>query len=71
MIVVSNTSPLTNLAAIGQFGVLSVLYHEIHIANAVWDELNAGGQRWPGGTKSRTRTGSIGTVLGIATSSRD
>jgi len=48
MIVVSNTSPLTNLAAIGQFDVLSALYHEIHIANAVWDGLNAGGQRWPG-----------------------
>ena len=48
MIVVSNTSPLTNLAAIGQFDVLSILYHEIHIADAVWGELNAGGQRWPG-----------------------
>jgi len=48
MIVVSNTSPLTNLAAIGQFGLLSALYPEIHIAHAVWHELNAGGQRWPG-----------------------
>ena len=48
MIVVSNTSPLTNLAAIGQFHLLPALYREIHIAHAVWDELNAGGQRWPG-----------------------
>jgi predicted nucleic acid-binding protein len=48
MIVVSNTSPLTNLAAIGQFYLLRKLYDEIHIARAVWEELNAQGQRWPG-----------------------
>jgi hypothetical protein len=48
MIVVSNTSPLTNLAAIGQFDLLHKLYDEIHIAQAVWEELNAQGQRWPG-----------------------
>jgi len=48
MIVVSNTSPLTNLAAIGQFDLLHKLYDEIHIAQAVWEELNARGQRWPG-----------------------
>jgi predicted nucleic acid-binding protein len=29
MIVVSDTSPLTNLAAIGQFGLLQKLYSEI------------------------------------------
>lgn len=44
MIVVSNTSPLTNLAAIGQFGLLRQLY----IADSVWEELNAAGMRWPG-----------------------
>ncbi len=48
MIVVSNTSPLTNLAAIGQFDLLRKLYDEIHIAQAVWEELNAQGQHWPG-----------------------
>ena len=48
MIVVSNTSPLTNLAAIGQFGLLRVLYQTVHIADGVWRELNAGGQCWPG-----------------------
>jgi uncharacterized protein len=32
MIVVSNTSPLTNPAAIGQFDLLSQLYGEIQIA---------------------------------------
>ncbi|MBM4458800.1 MAG: DUF3368 domain-containing protein [Chloroflexi bacterium] len=48
MIVVSNTSPLTNLAAIGQFDLLHKLYGEIHMPLGVWDELNAGGKRWPG-----------------------
>ncbi len=43
MIVVSNTSPLTNLAAIGQFELLHQLYGEITIAEGVWAELNAAG----------------------------
>ncbi len=48
MIVISNTSPLTNLAAIGQFDLLHHLFGEITIPDAVWDELNAGGVVWPG-----------------------
>lgn len=48
MIVVSNTSPLTNLAAIDQFDLLRQLYGTVHIASAVWDEMNFGGKRWPG-----------------------
>lgn len=48
MIVVSNTSPLTNLAAIGQFDLLEKLYSNIHIAEGVWNELNAQGKHWPG-----------------------
>jgi uncharacterized protein len=48
VIVVSNTSPLTNLAAIGQFPLLQKLYGEIKIATGVWHELNAGGRIWPG-----------------------
>jgi len=48
MIVVSNTSPLTNLAAIGQFELLHQLYGEIHIADGVWAELGAYGRDWPG-----------------------
>ena len=48
MIVVSNTSPLTNLAAIGQFDLLHQLFQELHIAEGVWQELNAGGHAWPG-----------------------
>jgi uncharacterized protein len=49
MIVVSNTSPLTNLAAIGQFDLLHKLFGEIHIAEGVWRELNAGNRLHPGG----------------------
>ena len=48
MIVVSDTSPLRNLAAIKQFKLLSRLYEEVHISTGVWDELNEGGIRWPG-----------------------
>ncbi len=47
-LVVSDTSPLTSLAAIGQFVLLRQLYGSLHIAEAVWDELNAAGQHWPG-----------------------
>lgn len=48
MVVVSNTSPLTNLAAIDRFDLLRLLFGEIHIADGVWVELNAGGRPYPG-----------------------
>ena len=48
MIVVGNTSPITNLAAIGQFDLLHSLYGEVSIPDAVWTELNAHGRQWPG-----------------------
>ncbi len=48
MIVVSNTSPLTNLASIGQVDLLRRLYEQVTIAEGVWSELNANGKRWPG-----------------------
>jgi predicted nucleic acid-binding protein len=48
MIVVSNTSPLTNLAAIGHFHLLQDLYGQLHIPEGVWNELNAGDIHWPG-----------------------
>ena len=48
MPVVSNTSPLTNLAAIGHIHLLHLLFGEIHIAEGVWNELNAGGHPHPG-----------------------
>ena len=54
MIVISDTSPITNLAAIGQFDLLHLLYNEVWIPNAVWDELNASGKRWPGSSEVET-----------------
>jgi len=48
MIVVSNTSPLTNLAVLNQFDLLYKLYGKLYIAEGVWAELNAQGQAWPG-----------------------
>jgi predicted nucleic acid-binding protein len=48
MIAVSNTSPLTNLAAIGQFDLLHRVFGQVYISDAVWSELNAQGKRWPG-----------------------
>jgi len=51
VIVVSNTSPLTNLAAIQQFELLHTLYQQIYIPHAVWDQLNANDQSWPGRTE--------------------
>ena len=40
--VVSDTSPITNLAAIGQFALLRQVVGPIVIADAVWEELNVG-----------------------------
>ena len=54
MIVVCNTSPITNLAAIGQFSLLHLLYSQIYIAQAVWDELHASQQEWPGAREVET-----------------
>lgn len=39
MIVVSNASPLINLARIGQIGLLRELYGELWIPEAVWREV--------------------------------
>lgn len=39
MIIVSNTSPLNNLAAIGQLDLLQQLYNRVIIPNAVYREL--------------------------------
>ena len=47
-IVISDTSPLTNLAAIGRFELLKSLYGELYIADAVYQELNAQARSWPG-----------------------
>lgn len=48
MNVVSNTSPITNLAAIGRFELFRDLFGRIVIPEAVAQELNANGRAWPG-----------------------
>ncbi len=48
MIVVSNTSPLINLAAIGQFNLLRQMYQTIRIPTAVYNEVVVRGSGKPG-----------------------
>lgn len=48
MIVVSNTSPITNLAAIGQLDLLRQMYQQVIIPRAVFEELTAEGGHHPG-----------------------
>lgn len=54
MIVVSDTSPITNLAAIGQLDLLQRLYTRIIIPVAVYDEMVNVGKPVPGTTEVRT-----------------
>ena len=46
--IVSNSSPLINLSAIGEFNLLKELYGEIFIPSAVWDEVVIKGKGQPG-----------------------
>lgn len=48
MTVISNTSPITNLAAVNQFALLQQLYGNIIIPKAVYDELTGLGSKIPG-----------------------
>lgn len=48
MIVVSNTSPITNLAAVGQLDLLRKIFGRVIVPDAVVQELTAGGVAWPG-----------------------
>jgi uncharacterized protein len=56
VIVISNTSPITNLAAIRQFDLLRYLYRRLFIAEAVWDELGTFGRSWPGRSEVASAT---------------
>jgi predicted nucleic acid-binding protein len=47
MIVVSNSSPLIYLAALGDFELLPRLFGEIHIPSAVWTEIVDQGDGFP------------------------
>lgn len=48
MIVVSNTSPIVNLAAIGQLELLEKLFQKIIIPQAVYHEIAVAGKGQPG-----------------------
>ncbi|NEO88025.1 MAG: DUF3368 domain-containing protein [Spirulina sp. SIO3F2] len=54
MIVVSDTSPITNLAAIGQLNLLQQLYGQIVIPQAVYDEMVAVDPPVPGAIEVKT-----------------
>lgn len=47
MIIVSDTSPLSNLAVIGQISLLKEIYHQVVIPQAVADELASTGDDLP------------------------
>jgi hypothetical protein len=48
MIVVSDTSPLINLAAVGQLDLLRQLYQHVIIPQAIYDEIVVAGAGQPG-----------------------
>jgi len=54
VIVVSNTSPITNLAAVEQLDLLRQLYGTVLIPQAVYGELIAGGGGQPGAREVQT-----------------
>jgi len=54
MIVVSNTSPITNLSAIEKLHLLQQLYGEIFISSSVFKELTQWGDSIPGATEVKT-----------------
>lgn len=56
MIIVSDTSPITNLAAIGQLDLLRQLYSTIVIPTAVYDEMVSVGKVVPGAVEVQTLT---------------
>ena len=50
MNVVSNASPLINLARIGELGMLRALYDQVLIPEAVWQEVVVDGSGQAGAT---------------------
>jgi predicted nucleic acid-binding protein len=54
VIVISNTSPIINLAAVGQLVILQQLYETVLIPDAVYSELTSGDGAQPGGTEVQT-----------------
>jgi predicted nucleic acid-binding protein len=55
MPVVSDTTAITNLAAIGRLDLLHELYGQIWLPSEVWRELVAPGQNNPGSIEAQTK----------------
>lgn len=62
MIVVSNTTPLIGLAAIGQFDLLQKLFGEVYIPQAVFDEAVVAGHKEGGAKREVSSSSWIKTV---------
>jgi hypothetical protein len=54
MIVVSDTSPITNLAAVGLLDILHQLYDRVIIPQAVYDEMASFNYSVPGALEVQT-----------------
>ena len=54
MIVVSNTSPIINLAAIGKLDLLKKCFDKVYIPPAVYNEITVKGSGEPGDIEVRT-----------------
>ena len=54
MIVVSDTSPLINLAAVGHLDLLRQLYQHVIIPQAIYDEIVIAGAGQPGAVEVKT-----------------
>ena len=54
MIIVSDTSPITNLAAIGQLDLLRQLYSSVSIPKAVYNEMVGVDKVVPGAVEVQT-----------------
>jgi predicted nucleic acid-binding protein len=56
IVVVSNASPLINLARIGKLDLLRQLYEELSVPEAVWQEIVVKGAGQPGAEEVKTAT---------------
>jgi len=54
VIVISNTSPIVNLAAVGQLDLLQKLYEKVLIPQAVYREIAVTGAGQPGAMEVQT-----------------
>src|SRR5205085_5932087 len=53
-VVISDASPLVHLATIKRFELLKLLYGELFVPKAVWDEVTVAGRGRPGSMELET-----------------